>query len=250
MAVFILTAFVCVAMLSGHRELFTIAVRTTQKSHSLAGNKNYKYIDEKNKGVCYPSENKVRSELSGGEACTSYRFQNPAFHKNQIFLGDGSSTNPLSLIEFSNGETLENEIISPAVKNKVEGLLNSQSQNYDEIVKHGENFKEQLENARELRKGLEPVDDYTVEELNRVIEGVPSPPDVPMLDSGSTQSPCSNSKCVYKDFEYTTKEYGPLGSNIVSRTVPPTSPKSAQAMLISNVQSPALIQFQDTCSLT
>jgi len=237
-------------MLSRHRELFTIAVRTNQKSHSLAGNKNYKYIDENDKGVCYPSENNVRSTLSCGEPCTSYRFQNPAYHKNQIFLGDGSSTNPLSLIEFSNDETLENAIISPSVKNKVEGLLNKQSHNYDKIVAYGEKFNEDLENARKLRSELKPVGDYTVKELDSVIEGVSSPPDVPTLDSRMTRPPCSDGKCEYIDFKYTNHEYGPLGSGILTRTVPPTRPNSAQAMFISNVPSPALIPFQDTCPLT
>ena len=249
--VLILTAFVFVAMSCGHRELFVydeIMTGTTMKSDTLAEkDKTYKYIDDEDKGVCYPSEYKKRSVQSGEEPCTSYRFQNPAYHKNQIFLGNGSSTNPLSLVEFSNGETLENAILSEHVKEKVEGLLTKQDRNYDELVRHNENFKNGLTDARTLNKEITPVDDYTVKTLDSVIKGTPSSTAVPSLSGGGTVSPCSDDKCKYIPFKYTTTEYGPIGNNIDNVKTP--GPNSSQAMYISNVQSPNLIQFQDQCPL-
>lgn len=251
-AVFILTAFVCVAMSTGHRELFEMATSHSNPSDSHANN-TYKYIDENDTGVCYPSELSQRSTQSNLEPCTSVRFQNPAYIQNQIFLGDGSSTNPFSLVEFSNGETLENGIMSTEVKNKVEGLLEKQEENYDDIVERGKTFETKLENARKLYAESEEekakVTPYQVKTVNGTLEGIPSFDKVPTLDSGKTRSPCINKKCEYVNFKYTNNEYGPIGNNVGNVIIPPKRPNNARAMFISNVQSPNLILFQDTCPL-
>lgn len=240
-------------MSCGHRELFSnIAAATTMPSDSNAGKNNYNYIDVRNKGVCYPSEYKLRSELSGKEPCTSYRFQNPAYNKNQIFLGDGSSTNPLSLVQFSNGKTLEDAIMSKVVKDKVVGLLTEQSKIYDTITNHNKQFIENLKKARSLNTDLEQVEPYNVKKVdNIVIKGVNST-QIPNISPPNTEPPCSNDQCKYKQFEYSTKKYGPIGNAVAlfAVTTPPRTANSAEAMFISRVQSPTPIQFNDTCPLS
>ena len=243
-AVLILTAFVFVAMSFGHRELFSGG---SYKSYSLKNGKDtYKYIDEDNKGVCYPGEHSVRSPLSDEEPCTSHRFQNPAYFTNQIRLGDGTASNPLSLVKFANNKTLEDELLSPHIKTQVEKLLENQNKNYDQIVGLNQLFKDKLDEVTKLNESLENVRGYNVKKVSASIKRV-QPTQVPSLRNINTQSPCNGEGCTYQPFSYNTNTYGRIGNGIVTRKIPSTTAIGERAMYIANVQSPKLMKLPNTC---
>lgn len=187
MAVLVVLVGLCtMAYICKQNEAFDLDSIKTDTKDTTWYNR-YRHIDSNNKQVCYPSEIFSRHPMADTSKCSSFRVQNPALYRDNIYIA--TQDNPLQKIKLGD-ETLEDVLLDKKVKKKIENVFSIQDTMFNEINQ----YHESIQNA-DIDKKINAVSPtYPGHPLPPFI----APPSLPIVNPCNTDK----TKCTYKEFEY------------------------------------------------
>lgn len=197
-AVVVLLGFVVAAYACGRREAFDANASAAVDTIPTVFTSKTLYTSTApavrgDPGACYPSQ-VLRSD-SKLDTCTSFAFQNPATFEQNVYVG---TPTPLKDIVFVNeNKTLEDVLLDPAVKTRIERVMSTQAQY----------AKKMRQNHTTMHSTVKKVDDVLkdVRKANQASSApMPPLPTPPKLSSTPPADPCAASanQCTYETYKY------------------------------------------------